>query len=54
MLFKALFDRPRDWVDLAAVVEADAVDAAVVRRQLLALLGPDDPRVAKWEATAGW
>jgi hypothetical protein len=53
VLFKALFDRPRDWVDLAAVVEADAVDAAVVRRQLLALLGPDDPRVAKWEATAG-
>ncbi len=53
VLFKALYDRPRDWVDLAAVVEADAVDAGVVRRQLVALLGPDAPRIAKWDATTG-
>ncbi len=53
VLFKALYDRPRDWVDLAAVVDADAVDAGDVRRQLVAMLGPDDPRIAKWDAITG-
>jgi hypothetical protein len=50
VLFKALFDRPKDWVDIAAVVEADAVDATHVREGLLRLLGPHDPRVARWDA----
>jgi hypothetical protein len=51
VLFKALFDRPKDWVDIAAVVEAGAVaDPAAVRRGLVDLVGPDDPRVARWDA----
>lgn len=51
VLFKALFDRPKDWVDIAAVAEAGAVpDAAAVRRGLVALVGPDDSRVARWDA----
>ena len=51
VLFKALFDRPKDWVDIAAVVEAGAVpDEDVVRRGLVELVGPDDPRVERWDA----
>ena len=52
ILFKALFDRPQDWVDIAAVVEAGAVDSRAVRRRLTALVGADDPRIAKWDALA--
>ena len=50
LLFKALFGRPQDWVDIAAVVEARAVDRRVVRRGLLALVGAEDQRIAKWDA----
>lgn len=53
VLFKALFDRPKDWVDIAAVVEAGALDADAVRQGLVQLLGADDPRVARWDALAG-
>jgi hypothetical protein len=50
VLFKALFDRPKDWVDIAAVVEAGAVkDPRRVRRGLVELVGADDPRVARWD-----
>ena len=49
VLFKALFDRPRDWVDIATVVEAEAVSRDDVRRGLVELVGPDDPRVRRWE-----
>lgn len=47
VLFKALFDRPKDWVDIAAVVSNDAVDLECV---LVGLVGADDPRVARWES----
>ncbi len=50
VLFKALFDRPKDWVDIATVVEADAVERDPVRDGLIALLGQDDARVGRWEA----
>ena len=50
VLFKALFDRPKDWVDIATVVEAGVVERSVVRRRLAKLVGPTDPRVAKWDA----
>jgi hypothetical protein len=52
VLFKALFDRPRDWVDIDAVQQAGAADPDRVRQGLVDLLGPDDPRVARWEALA--
>lgn len=56
VLFKALFDRPKDWVDIAAVVEAGAVvDPGQVRRRLVELVGPDDARVERWSAlTRKW
>jgi len=50
VLFKALFDRPKDWVDIATVVDAGAVDRGQVRDGLIALVGTDDPRVARWDA----
>lgn len=50
VLFKALFDRPKDWVDIATVVDAGAVDRDDVRDGLIALLGTDDPRVERWDA----
>jgi hypothetical protein len=49
VLFKALFDRPKDWVDIGTVVTAGAVNRGAVRRRLVALLGAEDPRVAKWD-----
>jgi len=49
VLFKALFDRPKDWVDIAAVVDNDAVDLERVRQGLIALVGQNDPRVERWE-----
>jgi hypothetical protein len=54
VLFKALFDRPKDWVDIATVVEAGGLaDPAAVRRGLVELVGPDDPRVERWDAVSG-
>jgi hypothetical protein len=50
VLFKALFDRPKDWVDIATVVEAGAVDQPAVRRGLIVLVGADDERLKKWDA----
>ena len=50
VLFKALFDRPKDWVDIATVVEAGAVALDRVREDLVALVGDDDPRVERWDA----
>jgi len=50
VLFKALFDRPKDWVDIATVVAAGAVDRTAVRRGLVALMGPGDERLKKWDA----
>lgn len=51
VLFKALFDRPKDWVDIAAVVEAGAVaDPDALRADLVELVGLEDPRIARWDA----
>ena len=52
VLFKALFDRPKDWMDIATVVDAAAVEHDDVRDGLIALLGTDDPRVERWDALA--
>lgn len=52
VLFKALFDRPKDWVDIAAVLEADAVAVADVREGLVALLGADDHRLRRLDGIA--
>lgn len=46
-VFKAMFDRPKDWVDIDEMAASGALDRAVCGRRLAALLGTDDPRVAR-------
>ena len=46
-LFKAMFDRTRDWADIEALVAAGTVDLDSVRRMLGELIGEDDPRFAR-------
>jgi hypothetical protein len=42
---KVVFDRPRDWVDIDAMLDADvALDAAEVLRWVGRIAGDDDPR----------
>ena len=45
-VFKALFDRTKDWADIEAMIESNAVDLELVADRLTGLLG-DDPRVAR-------
>lgn len=48
-IFKVLFDRPKDWVDLAAMVESRELDPDDLVKQVDELLG-DDPRVERARA----
>ena len=42
--FKVLFDRPKDWVDLAEMRRA-GLDPSTVRENLVGLFGEDDDDV---------
>jgi len=44
-VFKAFFARPKDAVDLAAMVEAEAIDAPLLLATVADLLGADHPGV---------
>ena len=44
-VFKAFFNRTRDWADIEAMVDAGSVDLHVVIGWIVDFLGPDDPRV---------
>ncbi|MBM3683668.1 MAG: hypothetical protein FJW83_03855 [Actinobacteria bacterium] len=46
-VFKAMFDRPKDWVDIDEMAASGTLDRAVCTQRLAVLLGPDDPRVAR-------
>lgn len=46
-VFKAFFDRRKDWADLEAMVRVRSFDVERVLGVLTRHLGPDDPRVAK-------
>jgi predicted nucleotidyltransferase len=50
-VLKAMFDRDKDWVDIAAMVadRGDRFDRAYVRGQLADHLGGDDPRLVHFE-----
>lgn len=54
-VFKLLFFRDKDLVDLRALVatQGAALDAAWVRAQLVAMLGPGDERVPAWDGIVG-
>ena len=45
-VFKAMFDRPKDWVDIRAMVDAGTLDRHVSADRLATVLG-DDPRVER-------
>ena len=45
-VFKALFDRTRDWADIESMIASNAIDLHVAAERLGDLLG-DDPRVAR-------
>lgn len=45
---KAMFDRPKDWLDIEAmVVVAEPLDVAEIESWLRRMVGPHDPRLAK-------
>lgn len=46
-VFKAFFDRTKDWADLEAMRDAGTLDVAAVAGVLAVFLGPDDGRVAR-------
>lgn len=46
-IFKAMFDRPKDWVDIDAMVSYGSPDLTEVQRWLSELLGGDDHRLVR-------
>ena len=46
-VFKAMFDRTRDWADIEAMIANGALDLDAVREALRAMLGPEDHRFAR-------
>ncbi|MGE4427848.1 MAG: hypothetical protein AB7G37_15470 [Solirubrobacteraceae bacterium] len=49
VVFKAMFDRTKDWADIEAVLEAGTVDLVPVRRRITEMVGPQDARLARLE-----
>jgi hypothetical protein len=46
-VFKAMFDRTRDWADLEAMAAAGSLDVARVREGLRPMIAEDDERFAR-------
>jgi hypothetical protein len=46
-VFKAFFDRTKDWADIEAMIDANSLDQHVVLGWLVDLLGGDDHRIAR-------
>lgn len=46
-VFKAFFNRTKDWADLEAMRQADSLDVPAVVGVLAAFLGGDDERIAR-------
>ncbi|MCU4187374.1 hypothetical protein K6U06_23645 [Acidiferrimicrobium sp. IK] len=51
-VFKVLFNRPKDWVDIEAMLVAGTVDTAEARNWLAGLLGTGDPLFRRFEDLA--
>jgi hypothetical protein len=48
---KAVFDRPKDWLDLEAMLAfTEPLDVDAIRSWLTRMVGPDDERLEKLEA----
>jgi hypothetical protein len=48
-IFKAMFDRTRDWADIEAMLAAETLDLDAVRDTLRTLFADDDHRFARLE-----
>lgn len=46
-VFKAFFNRTKDWADLEAMQDAGTLDVSTVAGVLATFLGPDDERIAR-------
>src|SRR5438046_9670340 len=46
-VFKAMFDRTRDWADIEAMLAAETLDVSAVRQTLRRLIDEDDERFAR-------
>lgn len=46
-IFKAMFDRPHDWLDIANMLAYGKVDRTEARSWLVRLMGDEDPRLAR-------
>lgn len=46
-VFKAMFDRTRDWADIEEMLLAGTLDVDAVREHLERLVGDDDPRLER-------
>ena len=49
-VFKAMFDRTRDWADLEAMLDAGTLDMPAVRSAVVSLVEPDDHRLARLDS----
>ncbi len=53
VLCKVVFDRPKDWLDIEQVlVCVEDLDLPEIRASLDRIVGPEDPRRARFEQTA--
>lgn len=50
VVFKAMFNRTKDWADIEAILDAGAVDGPRTLDRLRTLLGPSDPAVVRLAA----
>lgn len=48
-VFKAMFDRTRDWADIEAMLAAETLDVEAVRERLATLIESDDARFERLE-----
>lgn len=46
-VFKAIFDRTRDWADIEEMARNGTLDANAVKTTVAAMVGQDDPRLAR-------
>ncbi len=50
IVFKAMFNRSRDWSDIEAMVSAAAIDGRGALEELRSLMGPGDPAIVRLAA----
>lgn len=49
-IFKAFFDRTKDWADMEAIAQATPQDINAAAATISELIGPDDPAVKRLES----